>query len=400
MKAYDEIKYQSDVPVNMAEARMELNYRVPNKQLLEWSQKIVTEMGDRLPKSQQEIYAREQIMLHERQSTEIVVQGLRMGDIGIATTPNETYALTGLKVKLQSPLKQTMVIELANGGDGYIPPPEQHMLGGYNTWAARSAGLEENAEPKIVETALELLENVTGENRQPFVQSHGTAVTNILNAKPAAYWRLDEMQGLRAKDSSPNHTDAILEPPIAFFLSGPASDIFCQNHELNRSAHFAGGRLSARLPELKTDYTIVFWCWNGMPTVAREVTGWMFGRGRNWGLDEHSESLGLGGVDNHPGKLIFQSGKGIKAVGKTVLERWTWNQIAFIRKGDTIHVYLNGNSEPEFSTETESSFPARYSNLFFGGRSDQINNWEGRLDEIAVFTRALSADELKVLIKP
>ena len=31
------------------------------------------------------------------------------------------------------------VIELANGGDGYIPPPEQHLLGGYNTWPARSA---------------------------------------------------------------------------------------------------------------------------------------------------------------------------------------------------------------------------------------------------------------------
>lgn len=400
MKAYDEIEYQSDVPVNMAESRMELKYRVPNQQLLEWSQKIVAETGDRLRKTQQEIYAREQVMLHERQSTEIVVQGLRLGDIGIATTPNETYALTGLKIKLQSPLQQTMVIELANGGDGYIPPPEQHMLGGYNTWAARSAGLEETAEPKIVETALELLEKVTGESRQPFIQSRGSAVENILAGKPQAFWRLDEMQGLRAKDSSPNHSDAILEPPVAFFLSGPASDKFCQNDEFNRSAHFAGGRLSARLPALKNDYTVVFWCWNGMPTDARQVTGWMFGRGQNWGIDQQSEFLGLGGAENHPGKLIFESGEGVKAVGKSVLDRWTWHQIAFVRKGDTIQIFLNGNSEPEIAIKENGNFPARYSNLFFAGRSDQKDNWEGRLDEIAVFSRALSLEELKPLMNP
>ena len=48
-----------------------------------------------------------------------------IGDVAITTTPNETYALTGLKLKAKSPLPKTMVIELANGADGYIPPPEQ-----------------------------------------------------------------------------------------------------------------------------------------------------------------------------------------------------------------------------------------------------------------------------------
>jgi hypothetical protein len=90
-----------------------------------------------------------------------VVQALRIGDIGIATTPNETYAITGLKIKAASPLPHNMVIELANGGDGYIPPPEMHAWGGYNTWAARSAGLEVMAEPKITQAAIGLLEEVS-----------------------------------------------------------------------------------------------------------------------------------------------------------------------------------------------------------------------------------------------
>ena len=61
----------------MGEQRMTLNYRVPDKQRLEWAMRIVEELGDRPPKTQQEVYAMEQLILHERQKTEIVVQALR-----------------------------------------------------------------------------------------------------------------------------------------------------------------------------------------------------------------------------------------------------------------------------------------------------------------------------------
>ncbi len=92
MKAYATIQYREDSDIAMAEQRMTLKYRVPDKQRLEWAQRIMAEMGDRLAKTTTEVYAREQVILHERQQTEIVVQALRIGDIGIATTPNETYA--------------------------------------------------------------------------------------------------------------------------------------------------------------------------------------------------------------------------------------------------------------------------------------------------------------------
>ena len=35
--------------------------------------------------------------------------------------------------------------------------------------------------------------------------------------------------------------------------------------------------------------------------------------------------------------------------------------------------------------------------LFLGGRSDEAANWEGRLDEVALFNRALTLDEIKAL---
>ena len=222
MKAYTQIEYRSDVDVAMAERRMTLKYRVPDKQRLEWAQRIVAEMGDRLAKAPTEVYAREQILLHERQQTEIVVQALRIGPIGIATTPNETYAITGLKIKAASPLPHTLVIELANGGDGYIPPPEMHAWGGYNTWAARSAGLEVMAEPKITQAAIGLLETVSQAPRKPWHLSAGPATKSLADLGPLAYWRLNEFTGpvartprnsAAARSTAPRTLSAVASPP-------------------------------------------------------------------------------------------------------------------------------------------------------------------------------------------
>ncbi len=399
--ALEKIDYAEEVDLAMSEARLNLKYRVPDKQRLEWARRIVDAMGDRPPKSTTEVYAREQIILDQRQSTEIVVQALRIGDIGIATTPNETYALTGLKLKLQSPLSKTMVIELANGGDGYIPPPEQLLLGGYNTWPARSAGLEVQAEPKITETALELLEEVAGRSRRDFKQGCGPASAALLNAKPAAYWRLDELAGPVAVDATGQNRDAFYEPGVVYFLEGPRWEDFCTQGETNRAAHFAGGRLRSRIANPGDNYSISLWLWNGMPARGREVTGWMFSRGRDHGLGPHGDHLGLGGTAGHAGKLVFLHGKDTEGskllAGRTEIQRWKWYHVVFVRDGEAVRVYLNGNSEPEIEAKSPALLPVAFDWLFFGGRCDNQSNWEGRLDEIAVFDRALRAEEIEKL---
>jgi len=401
LAAHQTVTYREDVDLAMCEARLPLKYRVPNQQLLQWAQGIVAAMGDRPPKDTTEVYAREQIILNEWQATEVVVQALRIGEIGMATTPNETYALTGLKLRLQSPLPNTMVIELANGGDGYIPPPEQYPLGGYNTWPARSAGLEVQAEPKIVEAALQLLEKVAGRPRRNYQQSCGPATEAVLAAKPVAFWRLDEFAGPRAVDSSGHHRDAFYEPDVLFFLEGPRSGALCAGGETNRAAHFAGGRLESRIAGLKDRYSVSFWFWNGMPADGRETAGWMLSRGRGHGLGPQGDHLGIGGTATAPGKLIFQHGAAKDGAqplaGRTEIARWTWNHVVFVRDGQVVRVFLNGEPQPEIEAQAPADFPAGFDQWFFGGRCDNDSNWEGRLDEIAVFDRALSAEEIAKL---
>jgi hypothetical protein len=397
MKAYAGIQYRDDADLAMAEKRMTLAYRVPDKQRLEWAQRIVAATGDRLPKDPTEVYAREQIILAERQKTEIVVQALRIGDIGIATTPCETYAITGLKIKAASPLEKSIVIELANGGDGYIPPPEQHLFGGYNTWAARSAGLEVQAEPKIAEAALSLLEKVTGHARREVKPTAGPAARAIVALKPAAYWRLDEFTGPRAADASGHHADAIYEREITYYLEGPRSADFSAPGEKNRAPMFVGGRLRASLPELRDRYSVSLWLWNGMPNAGREVSGWLFSRGRNLGLGAFGDHLGLGGTSGHPGRLIFFHAEdpATAVAGQTEIPRWQWQHVVLVRDAEKVRAYLNGRLE--FETTAPANFPAGLHDLFLGGRSDSDSNWEGRLDEIAIFDRALSETEVAAL---
>ena len=138
-----------------------------------------------------------------------------------------------------------------------------------------------------------------------------------------------------------------------------------------------------------------------MPSDARETTGWMFSRGRDYGLGPHGDHLGLGGTASAPGKLIFLHGddaEGAKTVvGRTQMERWTWHHAVFVRDGRRVRVYLDGHPQPEIDTPSPAGFPSGFDCLFFGGRCDRRANWEGRLDEIAVFDRVLVPEEVRAL---
>lgn len=398
MKAHSAIDYEVPESIAMAETRMTLDYRVPDQQRLEWAQRIVEEMGDRLPKTKPEVYAREQLFLHEKQRTEIVVQALRLGeDIAIATTPNETYAISGLKIKNASPAPHTMVIELANGGDGYIPPPEQHLLGGYNTWPARSAGLEVQAEPKIVGAAIGLLEEVTQKPRTDRRPGHGSAAKHILSLNPKAYWRLDEFSGPRAVDASRFGYDAFYEPQVLFFLPGPASEKFSEGG-INRSAHFAGDRLSAKIPELSgRDYTISLWFWSGSPIASLDEPEWLFARNHDSGSEGAFDQIAILAGENG-GRQLAYSGPGFSAwpMLSDPIERWTWNHLAFIRKGNGAYVYLNGKRLGSFDSDRDTHSPNTF---FFAGDGGDGTRFEGRLDEIALFDRALDDDKIETIYR-
>jgi hypothetical protein len=328
---------------------------------------------------------------------ELKLQAVRVGELGITALPNEVYGITGLKLKARSPLTPTFNIELANGGEGYIPPPEQHHLGGYTTWPARTASLELQAEPRIVEALLELLEEVSGQPRREYVDAGGAYSRAVLDSRPVAYWRLDELDGTRARDAMDRH-HADYAPGVAFFLPGPPGATFTSSQRGNRCPHFAGGRLCAHVGSLGDEYSVEFWFWNGLPHEARAVTGYLFSRGEDGAAGAPGDHLGIGGTHQNDlaGKLIFYNGNALAQllVGRTPLETKTWYHVVLKRQGDRVRVHLNGQREPEIDGQAEDTGAARCDQLFFGGRNDNLFNLEGKLDEVAVYDRVLSADEI------
>ena len=76
------------------------------------------------------------------------------------------------------------------------------------------------------------------------------------------------------------------------------------------------------------------------------------------------------------------------ATGKTEIAPKTWHHV--VLSGD--RVYLDGASEIEGKSEPGGP-------LFLGGRADGAANFEGRIDEAAIYDRVLTAEEIAAHFK-
>jgi hypothetical protein len=378
------IQYQDWVPLAMRDRDLPLPVRMPGPERLAWAREKVTSTGDRLPQNIPEVYAREQLWLEENPIVNVKLQALRLGELGLTAVSGEVFAITSLKLKAQSPLPMLVNFELANGEDGYVPPPEVHKLGGYNTWACRTACLEEQAEPKIVDTLLGMLEEVAGQPRRPINVSHGLYAQSVLLAEPLAYWRMEEFVAPLARDATRHQRTARYEDGVVFYLDGPASPTFSGAQADNRAPHFAGGRMVAPLPHPGEQVSVELWFWNGLPARIRGVTGYLF----DWG-----DRLAIGGTNEAAGCLVLSSaGHDRTLTGTTSLPLKQWTHVAFTRDRSEVVVYVNG--QPEIMGELPPPRAADAASLYLGGAREPAHSFEGKLDEVAVFDRALGAAEV------
>ncbi len=388
-QALAQVQYRDTVPLAIVEKKLMLNYRVPDEKRLAWARPIAARIVDDLAKDKQEVYAKEALILHERQNTELKLQAIRIGELTISTLPNEVYALTGLKLKAQSPFAAHFNIELANGAEGYIPTPEQHVLGGYTTWPARTAGLEVQAEPKIVATLLDALEAATGRKRRVMQDEHGPYARAVLEAKPLAYWRLNEAAGKVAINAVAGGPAAKVSDGAAWYLPGVGSGTGCGLQEkltpsafsgprqINRALHLAGGEVQTEVAEIGERYSIALWFWLGEASGASE-------RGGTLVAGAGGEVLGSKQFKDHRAQLVLNG-----AATKPELHAEDWHFAVLVRDGGEVRVHLDGGEKPALSQPLPRQ--ENRQQLRFG------EGLQGKLDEVAVFDRALTAAEVKQL---
>ena len=159
LEAYGRIEHTAEAGIEMAQSELTLVRRKPTEEVLSRSHALLANPPESLT-AREAIYAQRAIDLHTGpEHVSVVLQALRIGGLGIVSLPFETFVETGLSVKRLSPMRPTFVIELANGAEGYLPTPEHHELGGYETWLGTSR-IDPQASVKIEKELLSLLKQV------------------------------------------------------------------------------------------------------------------------------------------------------------------------------------------------------------------------------------------------
>jgi hypothetical protein len=154
-------QHQPDARLGMVQREVTLKYRRPTAEQLAAARRVVAVKDpvekEKLPRLA-ENYARSTIAAAERQEATLTVklQAIRIGDFAVCGIPFETFVEIGLDLKKRSPFPLTMVIGLANGRHGYLPTPEQHKLGGYETWLGTNV-VQEDTSDILVANLLEML---------------------------------------------------------------------------------------------------------------------------------------------------------------------------------------------------------------------------------------------------
>jgi hypothetical protein len=161
MRVHRTLQHQDWVELKAAQAELELQMRRPTPEMVQRAQEIMARPETVSPIHKREAdYARRTVAAKSwPEKTSIVLQTFRLGGLGIAAIPFETFTETGLTIKAKSPFKDTFTIELANGSNGYLPTPEQHALGGYETWLGTNR-VEQEASRKIEAKVQELFARV------------------------------------------------------------------------------------------------------------------------------------------------------------------------------------------------------------------------------------------------
>jgi hypothetical protein len=152
--AYDSIQWQAEVTLDSEEADLQLGVRKGSSQEVaqarEWLESIPKDKDGQWSNSKA-IYARETVKLADYpDKVPVKLQMHRINGLSIGAIPCEVFVEIGLHLKKVSPYVRHFTISLANGYNGYLPTPQHHAWGGYETWRARSSYLETEASPKIV----------------------------------------------------------------------------------------------------------------------------------------------------------------------------------------------------------------------------------------------------------
>lgn len=196
-----------------------------------------------------------------------------------------------------------------------------------------------------------------------------------------AHWTLDEGSGSTAGDISGNGNDGTLEGGPTWTpngLIGGALDFDGTNDRVEVTT----------IPQAWSAITVAAWVKNdtGADSTTNDIASrWNFPSSRSWVLTHHRNNQYFWEVH----------GKGAIS-GGSVSTEWTHVAGTYDQFTGTMRLYVNG-TQVATQTGLSGSLPTTTSDVFIGGQQDGRNYFDGRIDDVRLYDRALTVGEIATL---
>ncbi len=166
MEAHKSLKWHDHVKLSSVQRTLTFKRRYPTNVELKWARAVQAKEIKPMSTSRYSTYRTVLAYASPEMppTIDVVVQTHRIGDLAVAAMPFEVFAEIGLELKQRSPIQPLMNISIANGSHGYLPTPEQHRLGGYETWIGVNK-VQLNASVKLVDALIEMLDGLNSTGR-------------------------------------------------------------------------------------------------------------------------------------------------------------------------------------------------------------------------------------------
>lgn len=158
VESYKGIEWRDHARLQVAWEEIELGLRRATPDELAFARNFLSQVkeGSR-PDPWKNSFSRKALASMELPETwRFPLQVLKIGELGIGAMPFEPFCEIGLEFKKRANCKPAFIVELANGCYDYLPTPEQHALGGYETWLGINH-VEKQASSRILERLLGML---------------------------------------------------------------------------------------------------------------------------------------------------------------------------------------------------------------------------------------------------
>jgi tetratricopeptide (TPR) repeat protein len=141
-------------------------------------------------------------------------------------------------------------------------------------------------------------------------------------------------------------------------------------------------------PIFNFNKAITIACWIKYTTYSDGIQTAVSRQGRNWMLGREGRRLILYCNDTRPTERIY---------GSSDVPNGKWHHIAGVYDGSQMYLYLDGRVDA--STRTSGEIELNGGDVWLGPDPERVasHTWRGSIDDVAIFSRPLSPDEIEQL---